>query len=51
VGEEEIIEIDKIELVASGQIGDVGYSHTTFLRTVNKSQLPLLKNVHGSQDD
>jgi len=51
VGEEEIIDIDRDEKVASGQTGDVGYAHSTFLRTTNKSQLPLLKNVKGCSQD
>jgi len=50
IGEEKIVEADKIEIVASGQTGDVGYAHSTFLRTANRSQLQYLKNVHGSVD-
>ena len=48
----ERVEIDEKEkIVASGQTGDVGYSHSTYLRTTKSSQLPLLKNVHGCVDD
>src|SRR6266480_5203528 len=50
--EKEIKVIDQgEETVASGQTGNVGYAHSTFLRTTNPSQMRHLREVHGSSDD